>query len=531
MVLHQPKGPVERFALRSAGALIAVVAVAVGFGLLAALVRRQWRPLRQVDTVISEALTGWVSGNEMVEAVLVGITDLGGTGMLVWLLVVGVVWLLVRRQPRLAVYVGVSAAGAMILNAVVKELVGRLRPMVEDPFYTVPGWSFPSGHAMSSLVCYGVLALVFAPLLRGAARRVFIAVVAVLVVAIGFTRLALGAHYLTDVLGGWLLGTLWLAFTTVAFHRWRQEEHIPETGALPGDVTADVAAELRPVPEHHPPGLPHPWRNLGVLVIGWVLLVGALFGIGKLITSGDRPPPVDRAVATWLAEHRAPPVTAFLEAVGKLGSTGVVIMGVLVVGPLAVAVLRSWQPVVFLGIALGGEISIFLTTTALVGRTRPDVPQLNPDLPPTASFPSGHVAATVILFTAAALLTHAITRRWWRWVPTAVAVVVVALVALQRLYAGVHYLTDVAGSLLLALPWTYLVWSITRPRAPETAGLPRDTQPPRPTPTARTPATPQQREVRAGADGSAPPGRQGRPGNGQALPYGAHRASGSQPDR
>lgn len=522
---HQPRGPVERFALRSVGALIAVVAVAVGFGLLAALVRSQWLPLRQVDTVVSEALTSWVSGQEVVESVLVGITDLGGTGMLVWLLVVGAVWLLVRRQPRLAVYVGVSAAGAMILNAVVKELVGRLRPMVEDPFYTVPGWSFPSGHAMSSLVCYGVLALVFAPLLHGTARRVFIAVVAALVVAIGFTRMALGAHYLTDVLGGWLLGTLWLAFTTVAFHRWRQEEHIPETGALPGDVTADIAAELRPVPEHHPPGMPHPWRNLGVLVIGWVLLVGAMFGIGKLVTAGAGPPSVDRAVATWLAEHRTPSVTAFVEAAGKLGSTGAVIMGALVVGPLAVAVLRSWQPVMFLGIALGGEITIFLATTALVGRERPDVPQLNPNLPPTASFPSGHVAATITLFTAAALLTHAITRRWWRWIPTVLAVVVVTLVAAQRLYAGVHYLTDVAGSLLLALPWTYLAWHMTRPRAPEAAGRPRTAQP------QRAPGTSQQRQARAGSDESARPGRQGPRTNGQAVPHGAHRAVGPESDR
>lgn len=463
MRLHPPRGPVERFALRSTGALVAVVVLAVGFALTAALVRGQWAPLRQLDTALSRALTGWAGGNGVVENVLVAITDLGGTPMLIWLLVVGVAWLLLRRQARLAVYVAVSAAGAMILNSVVKELVGRLRPEVEGQFHAVAGWSFPSGHSMSSFVFYGVLALVFAPLLHGAPRRLFITAVALLVVAIGFTRMALGAHYLTDVISGWLLGALWLASTTVAFHRWRQEEHIPETGALPGDVTADDAAELRPVPEHHPPGLPHPWRKLGVLVIGWVLLVGVLFWLGKLLTAGP-PPAIDLAVTGWMVGHHDPSVAAVLDLFGELGSTGLVIAGALVVGPLAIAVTRSWQPMAFLGLALGGEITLFLTMTALVDRHRPDISQLNPDLPPTSSFPSGHVAATITLFTATALLAHAIITRWWRWVPTVLAVVIVVLVAVQRLYSGVHYFTDIAGSLLLALTWTFLTWRVICPR-------------------------------------------------------------------
>jgi undecaprenyl-diphosphatase len=343
---------------------------------------------------------------------------------------------------------------------VVKELVARLRPEVEGQFYAVAGWSFPSGHSMSSFVFYGVLALVFAPLLHRAPRRLFITAVTVLVVAIGFTRMALGAHYLTDVISGWLLGALWLAFTTVAFHRWRQEAHIPDTGALPGDVAEDDAVELRPVPEDHPPGLPHPWQKLGVLVIGWVLLVGALFWLGKLVTAGARPPAIDLAVTSWMTEHHNPLVASVLDLLGELGSTGVVVTGALVVGPLAIAVTRDWQPAVFLGLALGGEIVLFMTMTALVDRHRPEAARLNPDLPPTSSFPSGHVAAAITLYTATALLVHAITTRWWRWIPTVLAVVVVTLVAVQRLYAGFHYFTDVVGSLLLALTWTFLTWQV-----------------------------------------------------------------------
>ena len=151
----QVLGPGGRFAVRSAGALVAVVVVGATFGLVAALVRVEWEPMRWLDLALADGLNDLLSGDAVLSEVLRGVTDLGGTATLLWLLVVSGLWLLLRRQPRLAVYVAVSTLGAMILNAVVKELVGRLRPVVHDPVYTVPGLSFPSGHAMNSLVTYG----------------------------------------------------------------------------------------------------------------------------------------------------------------------------------------------------------------------------------------------------------------------------------------------------------------------------------------------------------------------------------------
>jgi undecaprenyl-diphosphatase len=380
--------------------------------------------------------------------------------------VVGTLWLLLRRQPRLAAYVAVSTLGAMILNAVVKELVGRLRPVVDDPVYTVPGLSFPSGHAMSSLVTYGVLLLVLLPLLHGAARRVLTVLVVVIVVAVGFTRMALGAHFLSDVLAGWLLGTLWLTLTTLAFHRWRREAHVPTTGPLPGDVPAGEADDLRPVPRRHPPTLPHPWQGLGVLAIAWVFLAGALAGLGTLVGGDGGSPPLgwDHSAVSWLADHRDPTLTGLLRAVATFGETAVIVVGALTIGSLAVALSRTWRPMLFVLVALAGEISLFLTTTAIVDRQRPEVHQLNPNLPPTSSFPSGHVAATLVLGTAVVLLALTFLRRWWwRWIVVGLAAAVPVLVAIERLYAGVHYPTDIVGSLLLALPWTVATWRILTP--------------------------------------------------------------------
>lgn len=457
-------GPRERFALRSIGALVAVIVFGTAFGLLATLVRLEWSPMRELDRAVAGGLNDLVAGREVLQNVLGGVTDLGGTTMLVWLLVVGSIWLLLRRQPWVALYVVVSAGGAMILNAVVKELVGRLRPVVDSPVYTVPGLSFPSGHAMSSLVTYGVLLLVFGPLVHTSARRVFTVVVAVIVVAVGFTRMALGVHYLSDVLAGWLLGMLWLVLTTLAFRRWRREAHVPATGALPGAAAPESAQDLRPVPEHHRRALPHPWQGLGQLAVTWVLLMGALVGLGLLVTgdeAGSLPPyGWDLAVVQWLAEHRNPVLIDVLAVGGGLGSTRMIMTVGLAVAALGVAVSRDWRPVLFVAVALAGEISLFLATVSIIGRHRPDVDQLNPTLPPTASFPSGHVAGALVLYTAAALLACSLTRRRWRWIVVAAAVVVSAVVALHRLYAGVHFPSDIAAAALLALPWTFVAWRV-----------------------------------------------------------------------
>ncbi|HWM02820.1 MAG TPA: phosphatase PAP2 family protein [Actinophytocola sp.] len=134
--------------------------------------------------------------------------------------------------------------------------------------------------------------LVFLPLLHRTARRGLTVLAVAIVLTVGFTRMALGAHFLSDVLAGWLLGALWLLLTTLAFHRWRSDAHVPATGPLPGDVPADEAEDLRPVPRHHPPTLPHPWQGLGALAITWVFLSGALIGLGILVGGDGGPPPL-----------------------------------------------------------------------------------------------------------------------------------------------------------------------------------------------------------------------------------------------
>jgi undecaprenyl-diphosphatase len=93
---------------------------------------------------------------------------------------------------------------------------------------TLTSYSFPSGHAFGSIVGVGALLLVGLPLVRPGWRRPLIALGVLIVGLVGFARVGLGVHYLSDVVGGWLIGAAWLAATTAGFRAWRRDLRRPE---------------------------------------------------------------------------------------------------------------------------------------------------------------------------------------------------------------------------------------------------------------------------------------------------------------
>jgi undecaprenyl-diphosphatase len=105
----------------------------------------------------------------------------------------------------------VSLLGGALLNGLLKHAVHRPRP-IHSEILSSQSWSFPSGHAMVSLIAYGMLAYLFFVLAPHDRRRVIIVLGAgCLVLAIGLSRLFLGAHYFSDVIGGYAAGVLWLS--------------------------------------------------------------------------------------------------------------------------------------------------------------------------------------------------------------------------------------------------------------------------------------------------------------------------------
>ena len=135
------------------------------------------------------------------------VTALGKPQALATSSIVVAALLLLRRHPRAAAFVLVAVLGSGAVNVGMKDVVGRARPVLADPVASASGASFPSGHAMTSAAAYGVL-VVLAPASR---RRPVLVIAAVLVLAIGLTRIALGVHWPTDVVGGWVFGLAWLA--------------------------------------------------------------------------------------------------------------------------------------------------------------------------------------------------------------------------------------------------------------------------------------------------------------------------------
>lgn len=120
-----------------------------------------------------------------------------------------------RSWPSLVTLI-IAVPGGMLLNEWVKLLVHRQRPFVDGPFVDWSGYSFASGHTIGATLLYGQLLLFLLPLLKGRHLRIVCVFgAASLVVLVGFSRIALGAHFLTDVLAAIIFGMLWLILCMV----------------------------------------------------------------------------------------------------------------------------------------------------------------------------------------------------------------------------------------------------------------------------------------------------------------------------
>jgi undecaprenyl-diphosphatase len=176
-------------------------------------------------------------------------TQLGSTW---WVLALGVLVGLVeiaRGRARVGLAAAATIGLGALANSTVKLVVARPRPDLTTPIVIEPGYSFPSGHSLSAMVAYGVIAVLVARSgLPRPARTVIIGLLAVLIVLIGLSRVYLGAHYPTDVLGGWLMGFAWVSlFAAVSVGL------DPRVSAARAPADA-VAAEDPGAPRSGPPG-------------------------------------------------------------------------------------------------------------------------------------------------------------------------------------------------------------------------------------------------------------------------------------
>lgn len=218
--------PDHRYGLRLTLFVLGILVATIPFGLLLREVTQQG-PLTRLDTSAARSLHSAVRDSPTLVDALQVVSFLGSP---IWFYVViggAAIYLWRQNHPRLALFLVVTGLLGGLIDSIVKILVDRPRPSLEQPVATAHGKSFPSGHSMSSVVGYGSLVLVFLPVVARRWRKALIFGAAVLVLCIGLTRLALGVHYITDVLGGFLLGAAWLAASTAAFSIWRVERGRP----------------------------------------------------------------------------------------------------------------------------------------------------------------------------------------------------------------------------------------------------------------------------------------------------------------
>jgi membrane-associated phospholipid phosphatase len=226
-----------------------------------------------------------------------------------------------------------------------------------------------------------------------------------------------------------------------------------------------------------------------VAVLGYLVLTILLVGIGLILTKLLIPEPVgawDNSVNRWFVGQRTPTGNTLTDYASILAGTGTVLV---IVGATAVilAIRHFWREVGFLLIVFFIEFSVFLTTVMLIDRPRPTVPKLDA-VPATSSFPSGHVAASIVLYVGLAILISAHTRHTLiRVVVWVIAVMIVVGVGISRVYRGLHHPTDVFAGLILGVG--ALLFAVLAIRAADAASRHR------PETTTETPTRPQPSEV------------------------------------
>jgi len=174
------------------------------------------------------------------------VTTVGSTVVMGILAAVVAVLLFLRHRRGDAAMVAAVAAGAGLLVMIGKRVVGRVRPPEQYRLVAETNASFPSGHALASMAIVGVFAVLLVGATRPLGRRIVTILLASVVVAlIGASRLYLGVHWATDVLGGWLSGAAWLLLCVLIRRFWRSYRDNREagrpTGTDPGTTDAEDA--------------------------------------------------------------------------------------------------------------------------------------------------------------------------------------------------------------------------------------------------------------------------------------------------
>lgn len=203
-----------------AGMLVIVAGIALaGFVLLAVALMLAPAFVR-LDIAASAAIRSITLPGLVAFAIVM--TDIGNFWPMFGLTVIAGALLYARGRRTSALTLLLTQLSGTLFGELMKVVFGRLRPALSVARIPIPrSYSFPSGHALSSLLLFGMLAILVLLHEKRLRRSLFAAGLCLLVpIAIGLSRVYLGVHFLGDVLGSWFLGTGWLALAVIVSARW-----------------------------------------------------------------------------------------------------------------------------------------------------------------------------------------------------------------------------------------------------------------------------------------------------------------------
>jgi undecaprenyl-diphosphatase len=178
-------------------------------------------PIVRLDQAIADWLHG--HGNRGLTALMLEVSRLHSVAGVGAMSVVFGAWLAWKRAWHWLLALVLVMGGGMLLNAAYKEAFHRARPTWDNPLLTLTSYSFPSGHTAGATLFYGLLAAYLTTRFRSARARVACVAGAVLMVGlVGFSRMYLGVHYLTDVLAAACASASWLALCLLVVHHFNR---------------------------------------------------------------------------------------------------------------------------------------------------------------------------------------------------------------------------------------------------------------------------------------------------------------------
>jgi diacylglycerol kinase family enzyme/membrane-associated phospholipid phosphatase len=227
------------------------------FVALAALVANDWGPLVDLDQNLADRPFRLTSDHAWIRHVAGGVATATQPNYVVVAGLVAALALAVKGYRRAAIWAAIVLGVARVGYYGLKQLLERPRPHWDEPITTVGGWSFPSGHATEITAAAGVAVVLAAMLIRRRGLRRFLIALSVgVALLVGADRVFLGVHYTSDVVGGFLVGTIVTLVALVVFDPQPRSlaqilEPLPE--AIP-PTERRVAAILNPVKVDDPAG-------------------------------------------------------------------------------------------------------------------------------------------------------------------------------------------------------------------------------------------------------------------------------------